>query len=103
MSYDDVIVISKSPEFQQFLIEANVIQEGYYERIEKARPDDVRGKVLIGLNVPLYLASQAKMVIEIPMYIPPGNRQDKFTVDFFKQYAGKPNYYYCHQMRSSGL
>lgn len=85
----EMVVVSKSVDFEKYLLDKGIIQEGYYEVVPNATQQSVEGKIVIGMKIPLYIAACAREVWDVPLFVPSSARNETFSLDFFEKYAGK--------------
>ena len=57
--------------------------------VDHVSAEDIKGKVVLGV-LPLHLAAEADMVIEVPLNLPAELRGKDLTVDEMRPYVGKP-------------
>lgn len=58
-------------------------------------PEMVKDRIVIG-SIPLFLASKAAYVIEIPIQLPAGFRVNNASIELLRQYSKKPTVYHTH-------
>ena len=88
---DDKIIVVKYPELVKYYIEIGLCSPGT-PHLPYATEEDVRGKHVYGI-VPVYLASLAKSVTEVPVLA--GNKIARVMsdVNLIRQYAKPPKRY----------
>lgn len=92
----EVVIVTRHPALREYLQEVGIISGG--ERvISHATSDDVAGKHVIGV-LPNFLASQAGLLTEIPLAIPPEKRGKELTLEEIRQYASPPATYKIYQV-----
>jgi len=82
----DFIVVSRHPALVQYLRERGVLT-GREPVVSHASPEDVRGKVVVGV-LPLRLAAEAAEVWEVPLELPPELRGRELTLEQVRRCAG---------------
>lgn len=86
------IIVTRHPNLVALLIERGIVDEGT-RVLEHAKPDDVRGKHVLGI-LPHHLSSQAASITEIPMRLTRDDRESMQRCDMpierLREVAGRP-------------
>jgi len=81
------ICVTRHPALVEYLREIGLLCEtDPCPIIAHASPDDVRGKVVCGV-LPLHLAAEAEMVVEIPLEIPAELRGQELSLEQVRSFA----------------
>ncbi len=87
----ETVVVTRHDALVEFLQEEGIIT-GEEKIMSHAEVEDIRGKRVIGV-LPLSLAVEAAVVIEIPLNIPSELRGKELTVEQVREFSSSPNEY----------
>ena len=85
-------VITRHDALVEYLLEIGLIEQGNYELIVHATPEQIEGQHVIGV-LPLHLAAYAASVTEVPLSIPAELRGQELSIDQVRRFAGEPATY----------
>jgi putative CRISPR-associated protein (TIGR02620 family) len=84
----DKIIVTRHAALVDYLREQGIVGDDVTV-ISHARPEDVKGRDVIGV-LPLNLAALAASVTEIPLRLTPEMRGQELGLETLRQIAGKP-------------
>jgi len=82
------LVVTRHPALVDYLRERGLVGDGV-EVLTHATADDVRGRHVYGV-LPLFLASEAARVTEIPLALVPEMRGQELDIETLRRIAGSP-------------